>query len=83
MNIANYKLTDIITQVLQEECRRKAQSIEGGLSINKFSMVKNSGQKVGKLTTAHKIIARGEASEFRQGEIVPKSVEFLREQKTK
>ena len=47
-DIVNYKLLDIITQVLQEESRRKAQSIEGGSSLNKFSMVKNLGQKCAK-----------------------------------
>ena len=43
--IANYKLSDIIAQTLQEESRRKAQSIGQGLSLNKFSTVKNIGQK--------------------------------------
>ena len=46
--IANYKLTDIITQVLQEESRRKAQSLGQGSSLNKFSTVKNLGQKCAK-----------------------------------
>ena len=48
MAIANYKLSDIITQVLQEESRRKAQSLGQGLSLNKFSTVKNLGQKCAK-----------------------------------
>ena len=39
---------DIITQVLQEESRRKAQSLGQGLSLNKFSTVKNLGQKCAK-----------------------------------
>ena len=43
--IANYKLTDIITWVLQEEPRRKAQALGQGSSLNKFSTVKNIGQK--------------------------------------
>ena len=43
--IANYKLMDIITWVLQEESRRKAQALGQGLSLNKFSTVKNIGQK--------------------------------------
>ena len=43
--IANYKLSDIIAQVLQEESRRKAQALGQGLSLNKFSTVKNIGQK--------------------------------------
>ena len=46
--IANYKLMDIITQILQEESRRKAQALGQGLSLNKFSMVKNLGQKCAK-----------------------------------
>ena len=57
--IANYQLMDIIAQVLQEESRRKAQSLGQGLSLNKFSPVKNLGQKsvwsVVKLTTQLKI----------------------------
>ena len=48
MVIANYKLTDIITRVLQEESRRKAQALGHGSSLNKFSMVKNIGQKCAK-----------------------------------
>ena len=47
-NIANYKILDIITQVLQEESRRKAHLIESGSSLNKFSIVKNLGQKCAK-----------------------------------
>ena len=46
--IANYKLSDIIAQVLQEESRRKAQAIGQGSSLNKFSTVKNIGQKCAK-----------------------------------
>ena len=46
--MANYKLTDIITQVLPEESRQKAQAIGQGLSLNKFSTVKNIGQKCAK-----------------------------------
>ena len=46
--ITNYKLMDIITRVLQEESRRKAQVIGQGLSLNKFSTVKNIGQKCAK-----------------------------------
>ena len=46
MDIAMYKRPDIITQVLQEESRRQAHSMETGLSLNKFSMVKNLGQKM-------------------------------------
>ena len=49
--IANYKLMNIIAQVLQEESRRKAQSIGQHLSLNKFSTVKNLGQKCVKWTT--------------------------------
>ena len=47
--IANYKLSDVITRVLQEESRRKAQALGQGLSLNKFSTVKNIGQKCGKM----------------------------------
>ena len=43
--IANYKLMDIIEQVLQEESRRKALSLGQGSSLNKFLTVKNLGQK--------------------------------------
>ena len=46
--IANYKLLDIIAQVLQEESRRKAQALGQGTSLNKFSTVKNIGQKCAK-----------------------------------
>ena len=46
--IANYKLMEIIAQVLQEESRRKAQAIGQGLSLNKFSTIKNIGQKCAK-----------------------------------
>ena len=48
MVIANYKLTDIIAQVLQEESRRKAHALGQGLSLNKLSTVKNIGQKCAK-----------------------------------
>ena len=48
MAIANYKLLDIIAQVLQEESRRKAQALGQGSSLNKFSTVKNIGQKCAK-----------------------------------
>ena len=48
MVIANYKLMDIITRVLQEESRWKAQQLGQGLSLNKFSTVKNLGQKCAK-----------------------------------
>ena len=44
-NIENYEVQDIIAQVLQEESRRKAQAVGSGLSLNKFSAVKNLGQK--------------------------------------
>ena len=60
MNITNYSLLDIIAQVLQEESRRKAHSIESSSSLNKFSTVKNLGQNVVKWTTAHKIIGQEE-----------------------
>ena len=46
--IANYKLMDIIAQVLQEESRRKAQLLGQGSSLNKFSTMKNIGQKCAK-----------------------------------
>ena len=46
--IANYKLLDIITRVLQEESRRKAQALGHGSSLNKFSTMKNIGQKCAK-----------------------------------
>ena len=45
--IANYKLMDIIAQVLQEESR-KAQFLGQSSSLNKFSTVKNLGQKCAK-----------------------------------
>ena len=47
-DIANYKLSDIIARVLQEESRRKAHSIKSGSSLNKFSTVKNLHQKCAK-----------------------------------
>ena len=43
--IANYKLMDIMTCVLQEESRWKALTVGHSPSINKFSTVKNLGQK--------------------------------------
>ena len=46
--IANYKIQDIVAQVLQKESRRKAQSIQTGTSINKFSTMKNLAQKCAK-----------------------------------
>ena len=46
--IANYKITDVIAQVLQEQSRRKAQALGQGLSLNKFSTMKNIGQKCAK-----------------------------------
>ena len=46
--IANYKLTDIIARVLQEENRRKANTLGQGSSLNKFSTMKNIGQKCAK-----------------------------------
>ena len=48
VTITNYKIQDIITQVMQEESRRKAQSIATSTSINKFLTVKNLGQKCAK-----------------------------------
>ena len=46
--IANYKLTDIIARVLQEENRHKANALGQGSSLNKFSTTKNLGQKCAK-----------------------------------
>ena len=46
--IANYKLADIITRVLQEENRCKANALGQGSSANKFSTTKNIGQKCAK-----------------------------------
>ena len=77
-DIANYKPLDIITWVLQEESRRKDHSIKSGSSLNKFSMVKNLGQKKPQHT---KSLARRKNSEQGQGESSPKSVKFLRGQK--
>ena len=48
LSIANYKLTDIIAWVLQEENRWKAMSLGQGSSLNKFSTTKNLGQKCAK-----------------------------------
>ena len=39
---------DIIAQVLQEESRRKAHALGHGSSLNKFSTVKNIGQRCAK-----------------------------------
>ena len=61
--ITNYKIQDIVARVLQEESRRKAQSVQTGTSINKFSTVKNLGQNVlnvVKPTTAHEITGQGD-----------------------
>ena len=44
-DITKYKLSDMIAQVLQCENHQKANSIVGGSSLNKFSMVKNLSQK--------------------------------------
>ena len=46
--IANYKILDVIARVLQEENRRKAMSLGQGSSLNKFSTIKNLGQKCAK-----------------------------------
>ena len=46
--IANYKISDIIAWVLPEESRWKAQALGQGLSLNKFSTMKNIGQKCAK-----------------------------------
>ena len=46
--IANYKLTDVIARVLQEENRHKANILGQGSSLNKFSTTKNTGQKCAK-----------------------------------
>ena len=47
-NIANYKITDIIARVLQEANRQKAMALGQGSSLNKFSTMKNLGQKCAK-----------------------------------
>ena len=47
-SIANYKISDIITQVLQDESRRKAQVLGQSSSLNKFSTMKIIGQKCAK-----------------------------------
>ena len=83
-SIANYKLMDIITHVLQEKSRRKAQSTKGGMSLNKFSITKDLGQKCakcGKLTTAHKITGQGRNIQIWARGNNPQIVKFLREQK--
>ena len=41
-------MLDVITRVLQEENRRKANALRQGLSLNKFSTMKNIGQKCAK-----------------------------------
>ena len=46
--IANYKLTNIIAWVLQEENRQKAMALRQGSSLNKFSTMKDIGQKCAK-----------------------------------
>ena len=48
MAIANYKLADVIVRVLQEENRCKANALGQGSSLNKFSTMKNIGQKCAK-----------------------------------
>ena len=47
-DITKYKLSDIIAWVLQEENHWKGNSVVGGSSLNKFSMVKNLNQKCAK-----------------------------------
>ena len=44
-DIINYKLLDIIAPVLQEENCRRATSMVSGSALNKFSTMKNLGQK--------------------------------------
>ena len=46
--IANYKISDIIARVLQEENRYKAMALGQGSSLNKFPTTKNLGQKCAK-----------------------------------
>ena len=46
--ITKYKIQDIVAHVLQEESRRKAQSVQTSTSINKFSTAKIFGQKCAK-----------------------------------
>ena len=48
MSITNYKLLDLIARVLQEENRWKALAIGQGLSLNRFSTMKNIRQKCAK-----------------------------------
>ena len=48
MAIANYKLADVIARVLQEENRCKANTLGQGSSLNKFSTMKNIGQRCAK-----------------------------------
>ena len=62
-DIKIYKLSDIITGILQEENHQKANTVVS-VSLNKFSMVKNLGQNVPnvvKQTTAHETIGPGES----------------------
>ena len=47
-SIANYRITDIIARVLQEENLQKAMALRQGSSLNKFSTMKNLGQKCAK-----------------------------------
>ena len=61
-NIANYKISNVIARVLQEENRQKANALGQGLPLNKFSTTKNIRQKCakcGKKTTLHKITGLG------------------------
>ena len=46
--IMSYKIQDIVARVLQEESKRKAQSVQTSSSINKFSTMKDYGQKCAK-----------------------------------
>ena len=46
--IANYKLMDIIAWVWQDKNRQKAMALGQGSSLNKFSTMKNVGQKCAK-----------------------------------
>ena len=47
-SIANYKIMDIIAWVLQEENCQKVMALGQGSSLNKFSTMKNLGQKCAK-----------------------------------
>ena len=83
--IANYKLMDIITQVLQEESRRKAQAIGEGSSLNKFSTMKNLGQKCVKCgKTNHSTQnhwSRGKHPNMGKGQQSKKSLSLIRNKK--